>query len=81
MLLELYLISEMGDLDNGATSPNSKTILNKAILRLKFEEIFYLQLRFIFKKNIRKEKIKGYSFPIIGKKFDSFFDVSFFDRI
>ena len=54
--------------------PNSKTILNKAILRLKFEEIFYLQLRFIFKKNIRKEKIKGYSFPIIGKKFDSFFN-------
>ena len=47
--------------------PNSKTILNKAIIRLKFEEIFYLQLRFIFKKNIRKEKIKGYSFPIIGK--------------
>ena len=54
--------------------PNSKNILNKAIIRLKFEEIFYLQLRFIFKKNIRKEKIKGYSFPVIGKKFDSFFN-------
>ena len=53
--------------------PRNLDELKKAIYRLKFEEIFFLQIRLI-KKNInRKEKIKGYKFNIIGKEFDKFF--------
>ncbi len=53
--------------------PRNLIELKRAVYRLKFEEIFYLQLRLI-KKNInRKEKIKGYNFKVIGNKFDTFF--------
>ena len=53
--------------------PRNLDELRKAIYRLKFEEIFFLQIRLI-KKNInRKEKIKGYKFNVIGKEFDKFF--------
>ena len=53
--------------------PRNLDELRKAIYRLKFEEIFFLQIRLI-KKNInRKEKIKGYKFNVIGKEFDAFF--------
>ena len=54
--------------------PRSLKELKKAIYRLKFEEIFYLQIRLI-KKNInRKDKIKGYSFNIVGDKFNNFYN-------
>ena len=53
--------------------PRNLDELRKAIYRLKFEEIFFLQIRLI-KKNInRKEKIKGYKFKVIGEEFDKFF--------
>ena len=53
--------------------PRNLDELKKAIYRLKFEEIFFLQIRLI-KKNInKKEKIKGYKFNVIGKEFDAFF--------
>ncbi|MCH1485574.1 MAG: ATP-dependent DNA helicase RecG, partial [Flavobacteriaceae bacterium] len=53
--------------------PRNLDELRKAVYRLKFEEIFFLQIRLI-KKNInRKEKIKGYKFNVIGKEFDKFF--------
>tara|TARA_B110000003_G_scaffold85799_1_gene87776 strand:+ start:404 stop:2509 length:2106 start_codon:yes stop_codon:yes gene_type:complete len=53
--------------------PRNLIELKRAVYRLKFEEIFYLQLRLI-KKNInRKEKIKGYNFKVIGNKFETFF--------
>ena len=53
--------------------PRNLDELREAIYRLKFEEIFFLQIRLI-KKNInRKEKIKGYKFNVIGKEFDKFF--------
>ena len=53
--------------------PRNLDELRKAIYTLKFEEIFFLQIRLI-KKNInRKEKIKGYKFKVIGEEFDKFF--------
>ena len=53
--------------------PRSITELKKAIYRLKFEEIFYLQIRLIKRNISRKEKIKGYTFNVIGDKFEDFF--------
>ena len=53
--------------------PRSITELKKAVYRLKFEEIFYLQIRLIKRNISRKEKIKGYTFNVIGDKFEDFF--------
>ena len=54
--------------------PRSSQELKHAIYRLKFEEIFYLQIRLIKKNILRKEKIKGYRFNKIGDKFEDFYN-------
>jgi ATP-dependent DNA helicase RecG len=53
--------------------PKSKAHLEKARQRIKFEEIFYFQLRMIFNKNERKLKYKGHSFENIGQHFNKYF--------
>ena len=58
----------------GIHKPRSSKELEFAVNRLKFEEIFYLQIRLIKKNILRKEKIKGYPFNMIGDKFEKFYD-------
>ncbi|MFL0093296.1 ATP-dependent DNA helicase RecG [Tenacibaculum maritimum] len=53
--------------------PKSQELLAKAQYRLKFEELFFIQLQLLQKKLIRKSKIKGYSFSEVGEKFNSFY--------
>jgi len=42
--------------------PQSESLLNQASNRLKFEELFYIQLRLIKMKLVRQDKFKGMSF-------------------
>ena len=53
--------------------PRTLSELKQAVNRLKFEEIFYLQIRLIKKNILRKQKIKGYPFEKIGDNFDDFY--------
>ncbi len=53
--------------------PVNQTELNAAQRRLKFEELFYLQLRILQSKHKRKINIKGYLFPEIGAYFHQFY--------
>ncbi len=53
--------------------PKSHELLSKAQYRLKFEELFFIQLQLVRKKLIRKSKIKGYQFDKVGDKFNSFY--------
>ena len=53
--------------------PRTLSELKMAVNRLKFEEIFYLQMRLIKKNILRKQKIKGYSFEKIGDNFNKFY--------
>ena len=53
--------------------PRTLSELEQAVNRLKFEEIFYLQMRLIKKNILRKQKIKGYRFEKIGNNFDDFY--------
>ena len=53
--------------------PKSKEQLEAARTRLKFEELFFMQLRLLFNKMIRKKKIKGYVFSQVGEKFNEFY--------
>ena len=53
--------------------PQSQTLLAKAKFRLKFEELFYIQLQLISKKLIRKQKIKGFAFEKVGNYFNTFY--------
>ena len=56
--------------------PENNSLLAKAQFRLKFEELFLLQVKMIIKNIERKEKIKGFKFKKIGKSFNSFYKKS-----
>jgi ATP-dependent DNA helicase RecG len=53
--------------------PTSPEMLERAQYRLKFEELFFIQLQLIRKKIIRKNKIKGYVFNQVGEVFNEFY--------
>ncbi|TYP70370.1 ATP-dependent DNA helicase RecG [Aquimarina intermedia] len=53
--------------------PKNQELLAKAQFRLKFEELFYIQLQLITKNLIRKQKVKGYPFTEVGEHFNSFY--------
>ena len=53
--------------------PKSADILARAQFRLKFEELFFIQLQLITKNLIRKHKIKGHPFDKVGDNFNDFF--------
>lgn len=53
--------------------PKSQQLLTGAQLRLKFEELFFIQLQLIRNKFIRKSKIKGYIFEKVGDYFNDFY--------
>ena len=53
--------------------PKNQEVLAKAQFRLKFEELFFIQLQLITKNLIRKHKIKGQPFKIVGENFNNFY--------
>jgi ATP-dependent DNA helicase RecG len=48
--------------------------LAKAENRLKFDELFFIQLRLLKLKIIRTNKLQGLKFPVIGELFNSFYN-------
>jgi ATP-dependent DNA helicase RecG len=54
--------------------PKNQELLAQAQHRLKFEELFYIQMQLLQKKLIRKAKIKGYVFGQVGTVFSDFYE-------
>ncbi|MBE8724602.1 ATP-dependent DNA helicase RecG [Flavobacterium sp. KB82] len=72
LIEELKLIPKRAALFN-IHFPKSTEILAKAQFRLKFEELFFIQLQLITKNLIRKHKIKGHPFTKVGELFNDFY--------
>ena len=72
LLDQLKLISKKDALLN-IHFPKSAELLAKAQFRLKFEELFFIQLQLITKNLIRKHKIQGHPFKVIGDYFNDFY--------
>ena len=72
LLEELKLIPKNAALFN-IHFPKSQDLLSKAQFRLKFEELFFIQLQLITKNLVRKHKIKGHPFTVVGANFNNFF--------
>jgi ATP-dependent DNA helicase RecG len=53
--------------------PQNTQSLEKARFRLKFEELFYIQLSILRLKNQRQQLIKGLLFPVVGHFTNSFY--------
>ena len=73
LLEQLKLVSKSDALFN-IHFPKSTTDLARAQYRLKFEELFYIQLQLIRKNLIHKAKIKGYPFTKVGEHFNTFYN-------
>ncbi|MBS2100354.1 ATP-dependent DNA helicase RecG [Carboxylicivirga linearis] len=53
--------------------PPNTQILEKAQFRLKFEELFYIQLNILKQRNQRGRNIKGHNFSVVGDYLNSFY--------
>jgi ATP-dependent DNA helicase RecG len=53
--------------------PKNQELLAKAQFRLKFEELFYLQMQLIAKNMLHKQRIKGFNFDQVGEHFNDFY--------
>lgn len=73
LMTELKLVPKKNALFN-IHFPQSADALAKAQFRLKFEELFFIQLQLITKNLIRKHKIKGHPFTLVGDYFNNFFN-------
>lgn len=77
--LPAYLVEELKLIPKNAALfnihfPKSQELLAKAQFRLKFEELFFIQLQLITKNLIRKHKIKGHPFEKVGDYFTTFYN-------
>lgn len=73
LMEELKLIPKNAALFN-IHFPKNQDLLAKAQFRLKFEELFFIQLQLITKNLIRKHKIKGHPFEKVGDYFTTFYN-------
>jgi ATP-dependent DNA helicase RecG len=55
-------------------SPVNFDEAKRAQTRVKFEELFFLQLELLIRKQISQKRIKGYSFDKVGNSFNDFFN-------
>lgn len=73
-----WLVKKLGllELENALINihfPENPQILKKAEYRLKFEELFYIQLKLLNLKADRYKKFKGHPFLVVGENFNKFF--------
>lgn len=54
--------------------PEDQRNLDRAIARLKFEELFFIQMILLRQKIIRTIKIKGHIFKVVGDHFNEFYN-------
>ena len=53
--------------------PQTLDLLEKAQHRLKFEELFYIQLDILLQAKVRSRKYKGFVFSVVGNYFNTFY--------
>lgn len=56
--------------------PQSSILLQKAQHRLKFEELFWIQLRYLYLREERNTRVRGFDFKSVGSYFNRFYSCS-----
>jgi ATP-dependent DNA helicase RecG len=68
-----YKLMELHDAIQKIHFPADLRELEKARYRLKFEELFFIQLNLIRFKNLRSRKFRGFVFSSVGDNFNTFY--------
>ena len=72
-ILRKYKLPSRGDAIEVVHYPANPHDLTLAMQRLKFEELFFLQLDYQYARHERQQKSSGYLFSVIGEKFNRFY--------
>jgi ATP-dependent DNA helicase RecG len=72
-IISKYKLADLHDTLHKIHFPSTPAELEKVRYRLKFEELFYIQLNILRIKANRDIKVKGLSFTTVGEKFNSFY--------
>ena len=72
-ILNKYKLISKNDALLNIHFPKDQILLHQAEFRLKFEELFFIQLQLIQKNLINKSKIKGFNFKEVGYNFNNFY--------
>lgn len=72
-ILHQYNLLEKNKALSGIHFPENQKELAQAQHRMKFEELFFVQLQLGLKKRHRKQQLKGIPFPRVGNYFNTFF--------
>lgn len=73
-LLQKFKLIDRRDAFLGIHFPQSELHLHQATRRLKFEELFFIQLEFIRQKLLRQASSRGNPFPKVGALFNRFYN-------
>jgi len=72
-MLQQYQLMDKNQALTTLHFPKTQDELAKAQYRMKFEELFFVQLQLGIKKRYRKQQLKGIPFPVVGAYFNRFF--------
>ncbi|MCU4156298.1 ATP-dependent DNA helicase RecG [Carboxylicivirga sp. A043] len=72
-IIEKYKFLNLHESLKAIHFPPNAQILEKAQLRLKFEELFYIQLNILRQRNQRTKAIKGHLFDTVGDHLNNFY--------
>jgi ATP-dependent DNA helicase RecG len=72
-IVSKYKLAELHETLHKIHFPSTPAELEKARYRLKFEELFYIQLNILRIKANRDARVKGFSFTNVGEHFNSFY--------
>ena len=72
-LLKKYQLLFLNEAIENIHLPKSAVLLQKAQFRLKFEELFYIQLKILRLKTYQSNHYKGFKFNTVGDYFNNFY--------
>lgn len=73
-ILSTYKLMNLTDSLINIHFPKNNELLQRATQRLKFEELFYIQLNILYQTNWREKHFQGYDFDKIGDVFNTFYN-------
>jgi ATP-dependent DNA helicase RecG len=72
-ILQQFKLMGRADAYRNMHFPEDAVMLNEAIHRLKFEELFFIQLKLLKNKLLRIQKFRGHIFNSVGNYFNEFY--------